>query len=823
MKVTFSPVKFQHNYLTASGITNYQPANITYDNKLHSGTYNPVYYAPYNTSKISFGKKGFESHFPTDILGMTEDEYDRKMMETLNNPQKRALLQNYVLNNNNDYKTTDIINTWKQQIPVLISPDLITSVSGSGIDNIIETISKTAARNSVNSSFTKFAQSDYSAEILKKDGKSAAYSGLSALMFHLGSLDPEPHTKIAFLTLAAVLSGIGYSERSKDTQKILNKQFIDATKEMLRYGALDPYTLANIISGSKINLSDTQKTKYIDWLEHRKLELRYQRTGSCIDTHNDFDTEEGYNVLKKVSQVLSEDFNFNSEDLSMMYYLIASKYKAVGETQEAQFMTELAYKAQQQAYGENNPKLLKILNALIEIKLQNNAFSSAYKTMDDIDRIVMANYEPGSKEFFDMSLQYIDIMNKHLKHIDEVMPFVQFDHFASVGGNRKAELEKTLQNLQAYKRNCYTMIHHNFHNAVVSLNDNPKITTEDFYHLLDVISDSPKEIIHDVGGQLAGTQDNSLAAMLFGGEIEPNYTRLGKQCQNLLADLRNPAFADKIKINNNIKRYQTAINIFGDFEYIDKMKEIFGDNSYEYCSTLNDLSQLSESYQNPHLIKYISQQFLYNSNVRTNIMPNYTVNSELLEAARNIGEKEPMLLIVLSDKLAQLGDKTKNKYIKEEVIPESLMSYALSYRNNYMKKEEGYGTLVETVAALTKAIELSPHPEKYITCLLNVITQIRDNVTLVYKQPNAQAPIYTSMSEQERAYVRSLIFYNNDKNNNLEKLAYEYSGPFRVNERFFLSLKLRDTLLEPYAQQKLNKLKADMLNTEKNVDTYKIK
>ena len=64
---------------------------------------------------------------------------------------------------------------------------------------------------------------------------------------------------------------------------------------------------------------------------------------------------------------------------------------------------------------------------------------------------------------------------------------------------------------------------------------------------------------------------------------------------------------------------------------------------------------------------------------------------------------------------------------------------------------------------------------------------------------------------------------NNDKNNNLEKLAYEYSGPFRVNERFFLSLKLRDTLLEPYAQQKLNKLKADMLNTEKNVDTYKIK
>ena len=172
--------------------------------KINSFLYNPSYYKPL----ISFKGKDFDDYFPSEILSISEEKFDKILQETLENDYKKKLLAEYILHyatKNN--KAMDFVNMWKKQVPALISHNMLALGSGSG-QSVINKIINITARNKATSVLQKFNESSRQEEILWKDGKSTAGGLLSYKLFTLANLNPEPQSK-TLLYIAAFAVSIG--------------------------------------------------------------------------------------------------------------------------------------------------------------------------------------------------------------------------------------------------------------------------------------------------------------------------------------------------------------------------------------------------------------------------------------------------------------------------------------------------------------------------------------------------------------------------------------------------------------------------------------
>ena len=143
-----------------------------------NSVYNPIYYKP-----ITFRGSNFDVYFPEKILKVSEKQFDEMILKVAEDPTKRNKLAEYVTSQvAKDNQTMNFINMWKRQVPTLISQGLLTTMPANSSD-FFRRIATITSRNSANSSFQKFRNSEFQNSILLKDTKSAGAGLLSWQLF----------------------------------------------------------------------------------------------------------------------------------------------------------------------------------------------------------------------------------------------------------------------------------------------------------------------------------------------------------------------------------------------------------------------------------------------------------------------------------------------------------------------------------------------------------------------------------------------------------------------------------------------------------------
>jgi len=348
-----------------------------------STNYNPIYYKPL----ISFKGNGFESYFPTQLLGYDEPKFDDLILKAIKNPNKKGkIISCITAATERNGKTMEFVNMWQKAVPSIVSQGLFSNLTGSGFGELANKFGIQTIVNNSSSVGKKFMESDYQTDIILKEGKSLATGAIASKLFLLANADPEPYTKAALYAASIIVGGYGYTARGKDSQKIQDKQFLDSTKELIKLGVVDPHSLINSVSEKPLKLTGEKLKEYHNWKDRRTLDLRYFRTGTYKTAHNDFLTEEAKNVLIKTFDALKH-MGFGDEKISKFTSVLGLVYFSGRETQEAQYLLTLSLNMQKKLYGQDSPNLLNTMQILARVQEENEEPIASRKTLQEILKI----------------------------------------------------------------------------------------------------------------------------------------------------------------------------------------------------------------------------------------------------------------------------------------------------------------------------------------------------------------------------------------------------------------------------------------------------
>jgi len=395
--------------------------------------YNPVFYKPVNFTGENTDT-GFGIYFPEDILHISEEEFDKILLKVIENPSKRNTLAEYITSfTAKDNQTMNFINMWKRQVPTLISQGLLTTMPANTSD-FCRRIAILGSKNSANSSLQKFLNSDFQMDIIMKDGKSATAGIISWKLFSLANANPEPYSKTALYMAAITVGLIGYNERSKDVQKIQNRQYLQAVKEMMKIGVLDPYLLLNYVDKSKVNLSEEDQKAYEIWKEDRVKDLRYQKSGTTVDKHNDFDTPEARNVLLVLIQTL-QNLGFDDEKIGAFLQYLAATYDSVGQSREAEYLTRMAGKTYLNIRRRDKwSETCETLGYLCE---KNQKYSEAVEAFSDSQCCAKTDGLPDYNRKLNLELNIMNINQKRIENTRQLDYLLHEDYKISKSKERK--------------------------------------------------------------------------------------------------------------------------------------------------------------------------------------------------------------------------------------------------------------------------------------------------------------------------------------------------------------------------------------------------
>jgi len=414
-----------------------------------SRIYNPVFYRTNLKTNIAFkgNNNGFEDFYPTDILGISEQKFDEMLLKNLENPNKRTALTEYIMSQAaKDNKTLGFVNLWKKQIPTIISYNFFGSMAQGSSTEIVRRATNVVSQKTVGSNLENLADSQHLNEIFKRDAKSLGAGGISLWLFKAGMVSPEPASKAGLLLASIGVGIVSQTFRSSDNKKISDKQFLLATKELIRAGIIDPLELTNKISPQKMILPEEKIKQYSKWQDNRLAYLRYVKTGSRKDMSSDFDTVEGKNVLKKSITAL-KDMGFDDDRVSEYLGALGLVYLSCGETKEAQFLLEIAVDSQEKLHGSNTPRILNALDTLAATQIENEEFLKARKTYQKALSIRTTMPESNALELFQTRKNILLLDNDIIKQTGIKWDVIQADMEASITVNRKSNLEKSRKNI----------------------------------------------------------------------------------------------------------------------------------------------------------------------------------------------------------------------------------------------------------------------------------------------------------------------------------------------------------------------------------------
>ena len=434
---------------------NYYNQKSNKDNKFikNNVIYNPVYYKPHN---LSFKGKVFDSYFPSDILGMDEEDFDKLILKIIQDKdtRKRDALANYIVKTvAKKANAMDFVNMWKRQVPTLVTPGMI-SIGGRSNSAAISKALNIAARSSSNSMLDKFYASDFQTDVLIKDGKNAAGGLLAYKLYAMASADPEPYSKAALYAAGLAVSVGAYSLNRKESKKIQDQQFLNATKECMRLGALDPYLLLGKID--KTLVRGVNESDYKNWLDSRIENLRMVKTGSKIDKTGDFDYESAQKVLNKILFVMSSELNINDEKIVDFLNLVGAVYKSSHETADAYYIIDKARKIQENMFDNDKDKYLSYkplyntYTELADLQKSQEEYVNAINSLLQAEKVAINCYGENSQQVLDTNLRILDYIQERKIYNDSILPFIEAESDVSQNTGRKSYHEDMTEGLKEY-------------------------------------------------------------------------------------------------------------------------------------------------------------------------------------------------------------------------------------------------------------------------------------------------------------------------------------------------------------------------------------
>lgn len=708
--------------------------------KINSFLYNPSYYKPL----ISFKGKDFDDYFPSEILGISEEKFDKILQETLENDYKKKLLAEYILNYaSKNNKAMDFVNMWKKQVPALISHNMLALGSGSGQGAINKIINITARNNAI-SMLQKFNESSRQEEIIWKDGKSAAGGLLSYKLFTLANLTPEPHSKVLLYLSAFAVSLGSYKMSSADSKKIQNLQFLDSTKALIKSGVLDPYSLLNKINKNIVELSPEKQEEYLQWKNNRLKIIRFEQTGYKKDSHNDFETEEARNVLKIVISTLRQNAGFNDEKIAAFLSLMSAQYESVNETREAQYLLEIVSKIQKELakglFGDESPALFETYMTLAYLQNQNEELTVAIKTLDKAAEVAEATFGKDSDEYFAVNMKKLEYLQEQRIHIEKMLPYINADSEVSITQNRKDALDELKNGIYksgfSESENQYLLeeTQETLKTLLVLIQRNER-DNSDYLKLIDLINKNPHNSLYELmqknqdvpqyflesnenylSYELKKYRANSLTEYLDNGAkyYLVNNERIFNQFNKLLPVLLEDTTAQKMSLQNNVSKIFTINTLIGkDFDEIDKeITEKYGELSVERAE-LFKLQYLKEKFNDKNVAyKYVYKDVPYKKYLLYNLAvyrDKYGLNDDRTMKAFVELIKESKNYYDIAKDFLPTFMKYASDNLKEEYLPQIYESYA----KNWICDNEIKGNLfipnyaLEGIIAYKKAIDSS--------------------------------------------------------------------------------------------------------------------
>lgn len=447
-----------------------------------SREYNPLYYKP-----VAFKGAEFEVYFPEKILGISEAELDSMLCNVYKDNKKRNELAEYIAGfAAKDSRVMNFINTWKAPVPSLLSQEIIMS-AGVGDPNFLDKLGRIAVRNNANKSISKFLYSDFQSDILMKDMKKVAGPvAVFSVIQGLNEFNPEPQTRGAILAFTLIMSSISYKLASNDTEKIQNKQFNFAIKEMIKLGIVDPYLLINKIDSSKVQLSKEKQDEYIKWREGRISDVRYQRTGKRKDTKNDFSLPEVRKSLDIWLKVLQDNLGFDCPRVIATLQLLAAQYMTIGDSREAEFIIQKALDTWNAYESHVEPdKYVKTYNALTyslaSLKRVNEKPKEAYDLFD-----IVTSTSDNNEYLVPSMINMFELLHEEHEKYEKISPLLKADRELAVTEERKQRLHNA-----EYKSDRNAEFLDELANRVLQLRLGDAITDNEFKQLLAMIGKTP--------------------------------------------------------------------------------------------------------------------------------------------------------------------------------------------------------------------------------------------------------------------------------------------------------------------------------------------
>ncbi len=310
-----------------------EKSNVAYKNNVYktkpivqySNNQIQQYSPPYYTNNIAF--KGmaniqkFEKYFPTKALNLSELDFDGLMKKGLKDTKIAQNLQRLIYSiTEKNYRTKDFVDTWKSQVPTLIPP-IIMGMPGSSGAELARKGSFVFPKLFVGENLTKFVNSKHKDEIIKKDLKTGASYAASNILFDVANKVPTSSPEMialrtALYILAFTFPSITQKLRKNEQGDIKDLYFIDATKELINLGELDPLDVINCVTEGEFK--DYDKEGYKKWKDKRLLDLRFLSTGTYVTAQDDFLSDEAKNVLDQNIKTLSLGFSDDKDLLAKL-------------------------------------------------------------------------------------------------------------------------------------------------------------------------------------------------------------------------------------------------------------------------------------------------------------------------------------------------------------------------------------------------------------------------------------------------------------------------------------------------------------------------
>ncbi len=819
--------------------------------------YNPIYYKTINFKGDNIAH-GFETYFPTDILKMSEQEFNATLLKVIENPTKRNKLAEYVTSlTAKDNQTMNFINMWKRQIPTLISQGLITTMPANTSD-FFRRISILGSKNSANSSLQKFLNSDFQTDIIVKDGKSVTAGIIACKLFNLANISPEPSSKVALYLSAILVGAIGYNERGKDVQKIQNQQFLQAIKEMIKIGVLDPYLLLHHVDKSKVNLSEEDQVAYENWKIDRIKDINYQNTGVTVDKHNDFDTSEARNVLIVLIKTL-QTLGFDDEKIGAFLQYFAATYDSVGETREAEYLIRMAVKT----YDDiGSPKIIDATETLAYLCEKNQKYTEALEELFNVCIYADNDTDPDYSHRLNAQLNMFNINSKLIAKTRKLDYILHEDEKISKSKDRKEAFSKLFTNSSFQLCTSEkTNLQQDELSAILALAQAGKISKNKLKSFLKTLSSYPLESLNYKPSDTRTFASQDQLTLCLGD----HYVLENKE--ELLDDIiiaSNKQMAEEAKdIENEILSpdftasetpYEKASIVVGSNLLngtLDKCVQQILQKETKDCTTLDyDIlkicaDRLAMTSKDDYMAYYNGNyrktpEYLYLLQKRVDIAAEkYGSGSEKFYAAvAEYGEQDlsPQTLIYkIIPILKNAPESIKNKYLPDMYARYGKMK---NFEIQTHKNIEFYDKqALEIIIAYAKYLETTKKIDEtklmeFLNFLDDIYTKPPEETCSVglgyyHETPVFNVPLFdkinsplTSKKEYDK-YDRYTSWDLANMNDLLESLVQKAPGIYRVNERKYLDMKKKHESV--WFQKRFNeKMDNQIIAIEKSVDNPKL-